>query len=78
MTSRDFAYWLQGYFEISDPKTISEKEVEMIKKHLNLVFYHEIDPSYTEDEKKQEEMNKIHSEGPKPTQYDPATTLIRC
>ena len=45
MTSRDFAYWLQGFFELSETKTLSEKQIEMIKKHLNMVFYHEIDLS---------------------------------
>jgi len=61
MTSREFAYWLQGFFEISGSKELTPKQVELIKKHLNLVFYHEIDPSYTPDQKKQEEMNLIHN-----------------
>lgn len=73
MTSRDFAYWLQGYFEISDVKTIGEKETEIIKKHLNLVFKHEIDPSMG-DEKHQQELNNIHSSQPFPKK----DTLIRC
>ena len=59
MTSRDFCYWLQGYFEVSEPKEISEKQTQMIKKHLALVFKHEIDPSMG-DEKHQEELNNIH------------------
>lgn len=59
MTSRDFCYWLQGYFEVSEPKEIGEKETQMIKKHLALVFKHEIDPSMG-DEKHQEELNNIH------------------
>jgi hypothetical protein len=60
MTSRDFAYWLQGYFEINNPKSIGEKETELIKKHLNLVFKHEIDPSMGNQDH-QNELNKIHS-----------------
>ena len=63
MTSRDFAYWLQGYFEVSDPKEIGPKETEMIKKHLALVFKHEIDPSMG-DEKHQQILNEIHSSKP--------------
>lgn len=43
MTSRDFVFWLQGFFEITEPKEINEKQTEMIKNHLNLVFYHEVD-----------------------------------
>lgn len=52
MTSRDFCYWLQGYFEIlgAAPDDIvgnlCEKRVETIKNHLAMVFKHEIDPSH--------------------------------
>lgn len=63
MTSRDFCYWLQGHFEIAEPKTLGEKETLMIKKHLALVFKHEIDPSMG-DENHQLELNNIHN---KPT-----------
>lgn len=49
MTSRDFAYWLQGFFEISTadaPLTsLRPDQVSMIQRHLALVFKHEIDPS---------------------------------
>lgn len=38
MSPEQFTYWLQGYFELEDPKTLDEKKVEMIKKHLNTVF----------------------------------------
>lgn len=38
MTERDFCYWLQGFFEITERKKLTEKEVEQIKKHLTLVF----------------------------------------
>ena len=60
MTSRDFAFWLQGFFEVANPISIGSKETEMIKKHLNLVFKHEIDPSMG-DEKHQQVLNEIHS-----------------
>jgi hypothetical protein len=63
MTTRDFAYWLQGFFEVSNPEIITKEQTDMIKKHLNLVFFHEIDPSYTDDPKKQEQMNEIHNNG---------------
>lgn len=45
MTSRDFCYWLQGHFEIANPASLSESQTEMVKRHLALVFKHEIDPS---------------------------------
>ena len=73
MTSRDFCYWLQGHFEISNPKTLSSVEVEMIKKHLNLVFKHEIDPSMG-DEKHQKTLNKVHNTKP----IFSKNTLVRC
>ena len=59
MTSRDFAFWLQGFFEVANPSTIGSKETDMIKNHLNLVFKHEIDPSMGDD-KHQQVLNEIH------------------
>lgn len=66
MTSREFCYWLQGFFEISgcglkptdnvDVGLIGEK-VKMIRRHLDLVFAHEIDPSYPDGPK----LDKIHT-----------------
>jgi len=67
MTSRDFCYWLQGYFEISEASretraSISDDQVRAIKKHLALVFKHEIDPSMG-DNAHQQELNNIHNSG---------------
>lgn len=59
MTSRDFCFWLQGHFEIAEPRQLNEKQTEMIKRHLALVFKHEIDPSMG-DEDHQKELNSIH------------------
>ncbi len=59
MRARDFAFWLQGYFEVSQPKEIGVNETEMIKKHLALVFKHEIDPEMG-NEQHQQELNAIH------------------
>jgi hypothetical protein len=60
MTSRDFCYWLQGFFEIQKPEVINKERTEMIKNHLNLVFKHEIDPSMG-NEVHQQELNKIYN-----------------
>jgi hypothetical protein len=38
MTDRDFTYWLQGFFEVSNPSSINEEQTQMIKAHLDLVF----------------------------------------
>jgi hypothetical protein len=48
MTSRDFAYWLQGVFELMPADKNDELlpwQVKKIKNHLNMVFAHDIDPS---------------------------------
>lgn len=58
MTSRDFAYWLQGFFELTDAATLDEKQTDLIKRHLNLVFIHEIDPSFPANQ--QAALNNAH------------------
>lgn len=61
MTSVQFAYWLQGFFELSDANTpLTEKQVQTIKNHLKLVFLHEIDPSYSDDPTVQQIFQNIH------------------
>ena len=72
MQSRDFAYWLQGFFEISDAKAMTESQVEIVKKHLALVFVHEIDPAMG-PKAHQDQLNKIHT-GIVP----PGEILMRC
>jgi len=62
MKSRDFCYWLQGLFELAEPSTLDEKQVQTIRNHLNMVFYREIDPSYG-DEEVQLALDKLHSGG---------------
>lgn len=44
MTSRDFCYWLHGFFELADDTLfdLNTKQVDLIKKHLDLVFKQEI------------------------------------
>lgn len=51
MTSRDLCFWLQGMFELTETKQLDEKQTEMLKKHLALVFKHEIAPSVNEPAK---------------------------
>ena len=73
MTSRDFAFWLQGFFEVSNAETITQEQTEVIKNHLNLVFKHEIDPSMG-DAEHQTILNQLHN--PKPTK--PSGLVLRC
>ena len=71
MNSRDFAYWLQG-FEIADPKVLNEKQVDLIRKHLAMVFVHEIDPSFPPEQ--QAALDQAHegNSPPKPPQRPPS------
>ena len=70
MTSRDFCYWLQGYFEIDrfnrtndSGQTVascfSAEQTECIQKHLAMVFKHEIDTSMG-DERARQILSAIH------------------
>lgn len=58
MKEREFCYWLQGLFEVGNPATLDAEQVELIKAHLNMVFFHEIDPSYPKEQ--QDKLNEIH------------------
>ncbi len=71
MTSRDFCYWLQGFFEISKCSQLDREQVDMVKKHLNMAFKHEIDPSYG-DKPEQDVLNHLHNNTPG------GGPLIRC
>lgn len=70
MTSRDFCYWLQGFFELAEGQSgMSHEQAEAVRKHLALVFKHEIDPSHG-DETHQAELSAIHDGKPLPTKED--------
>lgn len=38
MTAEQFAYWLQGFMEIANPDSLTRRETQILKDHLNLVF----------------------------------------
>ncbi len=93
MGSKEFVFWLQGLFELSDVETLNKKQVETIKNHLKLVFLHEIDPSYSKDKTVQQIFQNIH-DGKNPldgitlthtpkigtgSKYDDSTSkIVRC
>jgi len=65
MTSRDFCFWLQGFFEVSGFTDITAAQTEKIKAHLALVFKHEIDPSIDKgDPKTKLQLDAIHGSDP--------------
>lgn len=45
MTAEQFTYWLQGFIEVENPKTLNLRQTKIIKDHLNLVFKKET-PNY--------------------------------
>lgn len=69
MTSRDFCYWLQGYFEIlgagserdANEGRLSSGQVECVRKHLHMVFIHEIDPAFPKQQ--QAALTQAHTGG---------------
>ena len=38
MGHNEFTYWLKGFFELTDSKTLTPEQVGMIKEQLHLVF----------------------------------------
>lgn len=38
MNAENFAYWLQGFFELADTDDLTKEQVQMIKDHLAIVF----------------------------------------
>lgn len=81
MTSRDFAYWLQGYLEIASQadgkhRPLDADQVACVARHLALVFQHEIDP-LAGGKTAQEALNKTH--GPPPSSGWPGREpVMRC
>lgn len=66
MTSRDFCYWLQGFFELrraggTANHPIAPEQASVIENHLSLAFVHEIDPSQG-DANHQAKLNNIHNQ----------------
>ena len=38
MTPTEYIYWFQGFLELSNAKTLSKKQLEIVKAHLELVL----------------------------------------
>jgi hypothetical protein len=86
MTSRDFCYWLQGFYELSTANAptsaLTPEQSSMVKRHLALVFKHEIDPSIDNGKPElAQAMQAIHDgklSPPKIGGHGPGDTLYRC
>lgn len=91
MKATEFCYWLQGYFEIAgqapglrvdamrpDAVALTRAQVDMIKRHLALVFVHDIDPQ-AGDPEHQSTLQSIHDGGPaRPGGTGPNGEIVRC
>lgn len=78
MTSRDFCYWLQGYFELlgADQGAMTSAQVTAVRAHLAMVFAHEIDPSMGSKEHR-EELQDLHDKVDKQKQLLDEITRAR-
>ncbi len=66
MQSRDFCFWLQGFFELNDDaRTINAEKAEIIRRHLDLVFAHEIEPMALERPAHDEPKRPVPQPAPK-------------
>lgn len=66
MTSRDFCFWLQGLFELGKPVALTAEQADLVKRHLAMVFVHEIDPSMGAPEH-QAKLDDAHAPKPPPS-----------
>jgi len=87
MNSIDFCFWLQGFFEISGSEEMTDEQVKIVKKHLNLTFVHEIDPLREKQTTATlEELNEAHTGKPELPKFNKTNkippsgndTLYRC
>jgi hypothetical protein len=61
MNSRDFSFWLQGFFELTNTAGgMTPEQTDAVKRHLALVFRHEIDPSMG-NQGHQTDLDTIHA-----------------
>lgn len=74
MKSRDFCYWLQGFFELTEGNAVTEVQIATVKKHLALVFAHEIDPAMGSPAH-QSKLDEVHKG---PSVSPSGTMLFRC
>jgi len=81
MTPREFCYWLQGLFELTDITQLDPKQTQLIRNHLNMVFAHTIDPSQGPPEHQallQELHDKLEGVVKKVNNIHDKNSLIRC
>ena len=81
MSSReDFTTWLQGFFDLTDSKHLTEKQVLMIKEHLKLAIEKDKDqPKFSFWQKDTKLGQKTWLDQHKPIVYLPMEPLpVKC
>lgn len=73
MKAQEFCYWLQGYFELDQnpARTLTATQLDQIKRHLNMVFIHDIDPKYPPEQA--QKLEQAHAGFP-----DLHKAILRC
>lgn len=77
MKASEFCFWLQGLFELDNPQELNARQTTVIKRHLALVFKHDIDPSQGTPEH-QAELQAIHDGKPQISGTGPNGEIYRC
>lgn len=72
MNATEFCYWLQGLFELSDVKSLDERQTDLVRRHLAMAFQHDIDQRPSPEQ--QAKLNQIHH-GPVTRPQD---VILRC
>lgn len=52
MKATEFCYWLQGMFELNPAQELTVEQTDLIKRHLQMVFLHDIDKNYPVEQQK--------------------------
>lgn len=74
MKSRDFCYWLQGFFELrAKDEPMTAEQIACVERHLAMVFVHEIDPSFPDGEK----LDAVHAPPKSPRLKDVIAAVRR-
>lgn len=77
MKAHEFCYWLQGLFELAKPESLTPEQTDLVKRHLNMVFIHDIDPKYPAEQ--QQSLNEAHAKPrPKIGGVGPDGVVFRC
>jgi hypothetical protein len=75
MTYVEFCYWLQGFFELANPSSLTDEQVKTINNHLNMAMAYEKSRDYNP---------QVEAVAPRPvprpsrTGGNPDSVMIKC